>query len=148
MGRLKSCHLCVASIGGFFLLATGCGKERMPVEGTVTVNGQPLDVGGIDYISMEPDGSSFRCGGPIENGKYIIPADRGVYPGRYRVEIKWMKPTGKKETVSEGPADDGKEKKWEFVERKQALPAKYNERSELTADITSSENVVDFNLTP
>ena len=135
-----------AAVAVAALAVAGCTKQRSAVSGTVTYAGQPIDTGGIDFISTDPDGSRFRLGGPILDGKYAISADRGPYPGKYRVEVTWMKVHGKPQVVDESGSEGGSKR--EVPNRKQALPAKYNEKSELTAEITSGRNTVDFDLAP
>jgi hypothetical protein len=140
---LRPVTVAVAAVA---VAVAGCTKSRSPVTGTVTYAGQPVDTGGIDFISADPDGSRFRLGGPIHDGKYAITADRGPFPGKYRVEITWMKAFGKPIVIDESGSDGGAKR--EIANRKQALPAKYNEKSELTAEITSGRNTVNFDLAP
>jgi len=46
-------------------------------------------------ISFLPaDGADIRIsGGPIENGEYVVPEEKGANAGKYRVEIRWSKKT-------------------------------------------------------
>lgn len=64
------------------LAAGGCGGERMgSVSGTVTVNGQPLEKGLINFNSE--DGKSIG-GGEVVQGRYQVAELR---PGKYLVHI-------------------------------------------------------------
>jgi hypothetical protein len=58
--------------------------------------------------------------------------------GKYKVQILWMKSTGKKV-----PSGDGDLKN---DETKQILPPEFNSRTTLTADIGSGQNTKDFTL--
>src|SRR5262245_38511749 len=98
-------HRIAALLGLALLLATGCGPRsgnRVAVSGTVTFDGQPVDGGAIVFLP-QGDGASDRArsGSGIEAGKYAIPAEKGPAPGKYRVEIRWPRPTGK-----QIPSDD------------------------------------------
>src|SRR5262245_44741406 len=73
----------------------GCGGTgQVEVEGTVTYDGQPVKAGAIAFVPADNQGLS--SGGTILDGKYHIPASVGPKTGKYRVEIRWAKPTGKK----------------------------------------------------
>jgi len=49
-------------------LAVGCGKGKGKVSGTVTLDGQPLPAGTINFLPSKGTGA----GGSIEDGKYSI----------------------------------------------------------------------------
>src|SRR5262249_43863476 len=113
----------------------GCGARQAEVEGTVSYDGQPIKAGAIAFIPA--DGQGPRAGGTILDGKYHLPADVGPKPGHYRVEIRWAKPTGQKYKSETGA---------ELERTEEGLPPKYNDKTELTADLTPGKNTVDFNL--
>ena len=75
-------------IGMVFLLlvsVTGCGEGtggRLKVSGVITLKGEALDDGTIEFSS-----SSVKSGAPIIKGKYTMPADQGLTPGKYKVMI-------------------------------------------------------------
>ena len=75
---------------------------------------------------------------PINKGRYDISEEKGPNLGDYRVEISWLKPTGKKiqGNVADGPLD-------EMVE---TIPAKYNARTTLRISIAAGKNNHDFEL--
>lgn len=121
---------------------TGCGRrgyegaERFPVSGSVTVDGEPMDLGTISFL---PTTSGNRVsGGMIEDGKYAIPEAQGANTGSYRVEIRWGKKTGKH---SFDP-----ELKLDVEQRAEGLPAKYHKQSTLTADVSKANHAFDFEL--
>lgn len=70
------------------LLSYGCGNSnplgRQAVTGTITLDGQPLERGTIEFT---PQGPGTASGATIENGQFFIPADKGLPPGDYLVRI-------------------------------------------------------------
>lgn len=127
------------------LAACGCsrrtyeGPRRFPLSGKVTVDGSPLDVGTISFVPKSGDGARQRvCGGPIMDGVYSIPEDAGANAGPYRVEIRWNRKTGKKYR----DPDSGEE----YEERKEGLPAKYHQQSELAVEVSATRTTFDFDL--
>jgi hypothetical protein len=87
---------CAMVVGGAVLFATigygvhhfssRKGEERVGLFGTVTLRGEPVVVGNIQFT---PDATTSGPAalGKIENGKYDIPHDEGVFPGNYHVEV-------------------------------------------------------------
>jgi hypothetical protein len=138
--KWSSAGLLCACFCSSLLILTGCGPEsRLSIGGTVKVGGKPIEKGGIEFVPLDPNSKGFRVGSELTNGAYSLDATRGPYPGNYRVEIFWLKPTGKK--VSSG--GEAMVDEYDNV-----LPPKYNSKSELTAEITSSTDRLDFDLTP
>lgn len=119
------------------LVISGCagGDDRVAVEGTVTVDGQPIGMGSLALIPLEE--KARVSGDAIANGKFSIPPQRGPTPGKeYRVEVHWGKPTGRK--IREGPRIDE-----EYAE---GLPDKYHKASTLKAKFTPGANRLDLDL--
>lgn len=119
----------------------GCGDTggRVPVQGRVTWDGQPLDQGEIIFIPIQGT-TGPTVAGPITNGQFSIPAKKGAKPGRYRVEITADRKTGRKIQADEGSSELGDE-------REQYLPARYNDDSELIAEIKDGKDGLEFKLT-
>jgi hypothetical protein len=133
---------CAAAVCGVLI---GCGKEapytgetRFPLKGKVTFNGQPLDGATISFIPQ--DENARPAGGPIVNGEYSVRAEQGGNKGNYRVEIRWLTPTGKKRH------DDDTGEEVDIVE--EALPRKFNDASELKADVGPDKTEFNFDLKP
>lgn len=126
-------------------LTVGCGGNLASVSGSVTFDGQPVEEGEIRFIpasNQGGQGSPQVAGATIAQGKYDVPADKGAVPGTYRVEIRAEKKTGKK-ILAVPPAPPGS-----MIEiTEQFVPAKYNEQSTLTLEITAGSNSKDFELT-
>ena len=140
MSRLFSLA-CVAGIG---LMLFGCGKDyvgdqRFPLEGTATFGGEPIDVGSITLIPNDASATS-PSGGVIQDGKYTIVEAKGPNAGSYKVQISWLKKTGKKLT----DPDSGEL----YDERVEGLPPKFHKNTELIVEFPAPENKHDFDLQP
>lgn len=128
------------------LLLPPCGACRpgnplnlQPVSGSVTLDGQPLDSGTIEFV---PTGVSngLLSGALIANGQYSVPVDKGLPPGKYTVRVF---SAGAIANVPSGPP--GSEAPAPARER---IPAKYNVNSQLTAEINAGGTTTfNFELT-
>jgi hypothetical protein len=128
--------LCVAAV----LFVFGCGHGgRVSVEGTVTIDGRPLEKAQIQLLPM-PGTTGPTAGGDIVGGKFAIPASDGPFAGKFRVQISQVGSTGRKVPNPRGPGM--------IDEYGQLLPARYNTDSRLETEITSSgPNQLKFELT-
>jgi hypothetical protein len=141
-------------------LSGGCsGGDSLPRErlsGTVTLDGQPLEKGTIRFMPTAQENASTATETIITSGAYEVPASTGLLPGPYQVsisaveEIKGSRPASR---VRRGPGYDpeggtGVEDSSADVRVREILPAQYNTRSTLKADVTKGgKNVFDFPLT-
>jgi hypothetical protein len=116
----------------------GCGRpSTAALRGKVTLDGAPVTAGNIVFLPQGGEGP--KAAAAIEEGKYMIPAEDGLKPGVYRVEVSWHKPTGRKVPSSDpGIMMD---------ETKEAVPAKFNTDSTLTAELAAGQAEKDFALT-
>ena len=124
---------------GTLLLVACDSNSRQPVEGTVTLDGRPMADGQIRFVPQE-GANGPTAGAKIDNGKFSISAELGIFAGTYRVEITASRPGGRKipDRVTGQPVDV----------YKQFIPAKYNTKSELVANVTADgANVFDFAVT-
>lgn len=122
------------------LTAGGCqrGPVRYAIEGTVTLDGKSLDGGSINFRPVERTPGP-TAGAEIKDGKFVIPREGGLLPGKFRVEITASRP-GKNVVLDE---IFGRE----VPAYEQYLPARYNTRSELHAEVGESKsNHFDFEL--
>jgi hypothetical protein len=125
-----------------FLVLAGCGSQsykgakRYPLSGKVTYDGQPVDWGSIAFLPTS--GDQRVSGGVIENGAYSVPEENGANAGKHRIEIHWLKLTGKKylDRDSGEMAD----------ERKEALPPRFHTESTLRAEVGKGQTNFDFDL--
>jgi hypothetical protein len=143
MGMMIGKPLSAFGLALLCAVVTGCGpreytgERRFPLSGKVTVDGQLLPHGLIRFM---PEGQANRvAGGPITDGNYSIPEANGANAGKYRVEIRWNKPTGRR--VKDAYGDEIMD------EYKEGLPEKYHANSELTAEVSASRTTFDFDLT-
>jgi hypothetical protein len=120
-------------------LASACSKSgnRQAVSGTVFLKGAPLDEGTIEFVPTTKD-IPTTSGAVIKDGKFSIPADKGLAPGQYVVRVS----SGEKGTqaaeaapgVSGPPAKD-------------RIPPEYNANSNLKAEVKDGgPNVFEFKI--
>jgi hypothetical protein len=122
-------------------MVAGCGKSIGTAEGQVTFESQPVQEGAISFESADKQGPS--SGGIIQDGQYRI---ERLPPGKKVVRITAQRKTGRKipldslfpkGMVPAGVMTD------EIIKY---IPAKYNDQSELTADVSGGNNHLDFDL--
>jgi hypothetical protein len=122
-------------LAGGLVLAAGCGPSdplgRRAVSGTVTLDGAPLAEGTISFQPTEQGSTS--SGGLVTQGKYSIPRDKGLPPGKYRVVINAIKP-GTGMTLPEGKMP-GEEVGTPPVE---LIPPEWNTTSQHFIDVPAS----------
>ena len=120
------------------LVCAGCedSNGRISVSGLVTLGNVPVKQGSVRLI---PTGGGPTSGGDIVDGKFAIPADKGVLAGTFRVQITARRPSGKMHV------DEITGREFEVPE--QYIPARYNKRSELEMDVTESgDNHFEYHL--
>src|SRR5688572_7810895 len=139
MSQLTSTICCF----GLCAVLAGCGsskysgEKRYPLSGEVTFEGQPIDLGSISFIPAG-DSKGRASGEVITDGKYAVPEEKGANAGTYRVEIHWLKRTGRQLR----DAESGEM----YDERREALPDKFHTHSELTVEVPLPKNTQDFRL--
>jgi hypothetical protein len=116
-------------------LAAGCGGSKTAeVTGTVTVDGQvPAEGSSITFFPTDGKGSA---GALIEGGKYTA---KDVPVGTGKVEIRVPRPAGRPGKPQAGPGPGG-----DIIE--ESLPAKYNDKTELTFDVKPGKNEKNWDL--
>ena len=123
------------------LAAAGCsGDRRAEVSGTVKLNGEPITEGSINFIPVEGN-TGAGSGAEIRDGKYFIARDKGVSPGKNRVELRAFRENGKK-------VQDPTGKKGTLTfERVMAFPPEFNDRSTLVREVKPGSDTIDFDIT-
>ncbi|OWK39690.1 hypothetical protein [Fimbriiglobus ruber] len=120
------------AVAAGFALTAGCGEsgpKKYDVSGALKYDGREVADGEI--VFFPEDKSAGPEAGKITNGKYTLRAREG----RNRVEIRAIrKVPGKK-----GPMGE------DWVEN--FIPAAYNEKTQLTADVGPGKTTYDFDLT-
>lgn len=115
------------------------GAQRFALAGKITCDGEPVDLGTISFLPVGGGGEQRVSGGVIEDGAYTVPEPKGANEGKYRVEIRWAKKTGKQYF--------DRELSMMVDERKEGLPPRFHAKSELTAEVSDKQTVFDFHLT-
>jgi len=120
-------------------LLSGCSDDdpyqRVPVSGSVTYLGQPVQDGQIRF-SARPGTTAPAVVEMITDGRYATSKSGGVPVGEYRVEIRSYDPNIPLPKSMDDPP------------RKQLLPAKYNTQSELELTVAAGQGEIirDFEL--
>jgi hypothetical protein len=104
-------------------IVAGC-RGRQTIEGTVTLDGRPLERGYINFRPMT-GAKGPTLGGAIEQGNYAIQSTVPL-EGHFRVEITALGKTGNKFSDETGK---------EFDVEGQVLPERYNAKSTLQVEI-------------
>ena len=139
------------------LLATmaatgGCGGDglpRQPLSGKVTLDGQPIESALITFTPMNGSGDSTSAAAQVTAGSFSIPRDAGLIAGKYRVAVSMPKEVTKAAKKKQIDNATGAEiEAGDVTITQEALPARYNAKSELTADVTAGDpNEFTFTLT-
>lgn len=120
-------------LGGLaVILVVGCGGEgdaKLEVSGNVTFDGQPVNEGEI-LFSVEGFATEASR---ISDGHFSV----RVPPGPAKVVVRAYRPMSKSDSASITATD---------VVMENYIPAKYNEKSELTTEVTSGMAPVNFDL--
>ena len=113
-------------LGLVALVGCGGGDDRFRLEGSITLDGEPLTTGGISFRPQRGTRGP-TAGGRITDGKFFVEPAKGTFAGTFRVEIISSRKTGQKvmDNVMGTMAD----------EYKQIIPVRYNRQSELTAEV-------------
>jgi hypothetical protein len=118
------------------ILLAGCsdGPETGEVVGTVKVDGQ-TPAAGSSITFIPADGKTPSSGALIVDGRYSARVPVGVS----KVEIRVPRPMKVSGKAGAGPGPGG-----DRVE--ESLPAKYNDKTELTLDVQKGKNEKDWDL--
>jgi hypothetical protein len=112
------------------IAAVGCGKSdgKVPIRGSVTLNGEPLEQGRIEMIPS--DGKGTTTGADILDGDFQLRSD----PGPKTVQITAQKIVGREKNYPNDPNSP----EHDVIE--QLVPARYNTQTELKCDIKAGKN--------
>jgi hypothetical protein len=134
------------------LSGCGGGSSGVAVSGKVTFNGKPVKEGSISFIPVEGTNGP-TAGTSISDGSFSIGREGGPVPGKYRVEINSyedIRPATDKELAGAlfGRSAESFKDAPKQMARKNVVPPRYNETSELTATIpTAASFEVNYSLT-
>lgn len=135
-------------LGISMLFQPGCSQSDQPelgkVTGTITLDGKPLS--GVAVVYQPESGRPAR-GMTDAEGKYeltYIRQTKGTKVGPNRVEIAPSEDGEAEEAESADEESQSVTKR--STSRKPTIPARYNVRSELKADVKAGENTFHFDL--
>jgi len=131
---LRLCFLCYLLFNSLLLATVGCNKSDLSaVSGVVTLDGQPLKDGTIQFAPV--DGKAPSQAAIIQDGKFTTKLHRT----NYKVEIHATKlvDTGAK-LDEKGPGGG--------PTAVELLPARYNVQSELTLKVDGPRSDARFDL--
>jgi hypothetical protein len=145
--------LAVAVLTIPILALLGCGDGGPPlgaVSGIVTLDGKPQPNVAVTFIPAE--GGSPASGKTDASGKYELFCldKKGAPLGKHKVAITTVQQSAAPAAVeisSDSPeyANQGSSSDYN-VKFTEPIPAKYNQQTELTAEVKSGSNEVNFDL--
>ena len=122
----------------FLICLIGCGlsnpQGRLPIQGTVSLNDQPIITGAIHFESVPGASLQISTGAIIQDGKYSIQQELGLAPGEYLVRI----------SAPVGTAEIAKGTNTPLV--RDVVPPKYNVASQEKVSVSKDKKSYDFNL--
>lgn len=110
-------------LGLCLALSAGCGPSgaRRDVSGTVTLQGQRLKIGRIQFFNNQgPAGGAL-----IQDGAFHLAGDQGLEPGHYRVWISATEPVPELQKPGESAPPT-----------RELIPGEFNSRSSHTIEVT------------
>ncbi len=123
-------------------LASGCGPSgptRAEVTGTVTLNGEPVAEGSINFFPVAGV-KGPEAGAAIREGKYHIPRNVGPVVGENRVELRAFQKSGRRIQDPTAPPGTMTE------EIANIFPVEYNTNSTLVRDVQKGKNEFVFEI--
>lgn len=127
------------TLAATLLFAVGCGDSGPPraaVQGSVSWNGSPVEVGTISFIPEAGPAATAD----IVAGKYSLPQEEGATLATQTVQIFGIKDLG---LIEAGPPHPPGTK---IEATEQYIPAKFNNSTKLTVEIMEGDNQHDFAL--
>ena len=137
MRRFRFLHFSAVIVGlALSALLVGCqrGDGRLPVTGTVTIDGKPATNGSIRFQPIEANAAK-SSGGAIRQGAFEIEAAKGLPPGKYAITVQSYRETGR--IIHDAQAGDLPESK----------PVDLEPKSTAVAIVAGSQNHFDVRLT-
>lgn len=133
------------------IVSTGCGGSDLPelgqVNGTVKLDGNPLANARVSFNPENGRGSSGVTNDSGEYELYYIATEKGAVLGNHSVSIvSEVDPEVDAETIVELSGDTGVAPPKPVRKKKEPIPAKYNSKTELKADVTGGDNTINFDL--
>jgi hypothetical protein len=125
-------------------VTAGCSDYsggRKEITGTVKLVGEPIQDGTIQFKPLENQPTTQ--GAQIVNGKYKIPRNQGLLPGKYRVEVSCGDPNVSVHDEDFAPGPSGGRN----VLAVDRVPEDWNLKSKQQVEITADgPNQFDFDI--
>jgi hypothetical protein len=126
------------------LILSGCsdGNElgRLPIEGTVTFQGQPLDHGTVQFHPQDAV-KGVQSGAQVKQGEFSIAEKQGLPPGSYRVMVFSADESSSAESPDAPPSER------QGPPPKERIPADYNRNSKVLVEVKAdADNRFDFTI--
>lgn len=142
-GRLFSTALLCVLVA---LITCGCsgpeGPATFTVTGSVSLDGKPVSTGQIIFHDVA--GTERAYAGVIKDGKFSFPSTAG----QKKVSITSPQEVAGSSIIVGGTPGDPVSAENPAPQILESIPAKYNEKTELTADVTpTGDNTFPFELT-
>jgi hypothetical protein len=123
------------------LVCTGCGSRhdnRATITGEVTLAGQPIDRGSIEFAPMQGVEGSISSA-EIVGGRYQLSGKTGPAVGWNRVKVHASRKTGK--TIQRPFPQRGT-----MEETAETVAPRFNAQSTLKFEVRPGENTTDFDV--
>jgi len=140
---MKIQTICAIGLALVCAFVAGCTQSvdgRYPIFGTVNFDGKPMEYGQISFQPVEQGGASSAAA-QIAEGKFAIPANKGLVPGEYTVVFQREEPTGNKAT---GTNDKGET--FEYDETASFIPEDWGFLSTQKVTIEAKKNTLKFDV--
>lgn len=129
------------------MMAVGCGRhasDRYALAGSITLDQEPVNGGNIQFEPLGANKTS-ATGTLVRQGRYTVPRQTGLMPGKYRVRIYCAEKIDPKLVSNQTPK---LRPTWnEVPHARELVPAKYNTESELVVEVRPNDtNWFDFSL--
>jgi len=134
--------LTCAAVG---LAIQGCSDDddfqRQSVSGLIRLDGQPLPKGIVHYYPRGAGGARQLVlgGAMVRNGRFSIPRELGLVPGKYTVAVFSGVTTERNRKNDKGQGNSE-------TEPKEVIPAKYNSQSNLEVEIKDSHIIKEMTI--
>ncbi len=131
------------------VLLCGCTNgnplNRQQISGQVTLDGNPLEQGIVEFSPQQPGGVS--SGTAIKDGRYVIEADKGLPPGNYLVRLYSSSTGGDGSASPAGTGMPGPSPRGATTVARERIPSQYNTASKLIVEVKEGEsNTFDFQI--
>lgn len=133
-------HVALLSALAMGLIGCGPGNPRKEIKGKITLKKEPVKDGVISFEPLASGGPVTREAGVIKDGAYVIPADAGLLPGKYKVRITAGDSTAP-DDPNQLPGPGGN-----YV-MKDKVPPEYNTKTKQEVEVTDKgPNQFDYDI--